>query len=208
MEKHNRIIILSAFIMFVFQVSAQSFNKIRELPFNIIQSKWERNAQGDQDLNYYNEDYCDYYLYREKDRSYNLRPGNNKVFTLKNDKSLNNTFPNSTRYRYYRGKFPQNFNINTPYGLPVKNRQKTEWQIDPRESFKTLNFNIQNGDTVYATRSGIACKTSNSRQLLIYHPDQTFAAYLIMSENFIKPSQEVQIGQPIGKAGLWGVSIS
>lgn len=71
-----------------------------------------------------------------------------------------------------------------------------------------MNFHIKQGDTIYATRSGIACKTTNPQQLLIYHPDQTFAAYLVMNENFIEPGEEVQVGQAIGKAGPTGAAIS
>lgn len=40
-----------------------------------------KDAQGATELNYYNEDYCDYYLYRANDRSYNL--SNGKTLYLK-----------------------------------------------------------------------------------------------------------------------------
>ena len=46
------------------------------------------------------------------------------------------------------------------------------------------------------------------QQLLIYHPDHTFAAYLMMRQNFIQTGEEVMTGQPIGIAGVLGVSIS
>lgn len=124
------------------------------------------------------------------------------------DAQVDNPFKSSSSYTFYRGKFPKDFNIQTPYALPVKNNQKTAWKTDPREPFKTLNFHIKQGDTIYATRSGIACKTTNPQQLLIYHPDQTFAAYLVMNENFIEPGEEVQVGQAIGKAGPTGAAIS
>ena len=124
------------------------------------------------------------------------------------DAQVDNPFKSASSYTFYRGKFPKDFNIQTPYALPVKNNQKTAWKTDPREPFKTLNFHIKQGDTIYATRSGIACKTTNPQQLLIYHPDQTFAAYLVMNENFIEPGEEVQVGQAIGKAGPTGAAIS
>ena len=124
------------------------------------------------------------------------------------DAQVDNSFKSASSYTFYRGKFPKDFNIQTPYALPVKNNQKTAWKTDPREPFKTLNFHIKQGDTIYATRSGIACKTTNPQQLLIYHPDQTFAAYLVMNENFIEPGEEVQVGQAIGKAGPTGAAIS
>lgn len=205
---HLKFIILFVFTLSAYHTSAQSLRKLMERPFGIIESKWETNAQGAHELNYYNEDYCDYYLYRMNDRSYNLTPGKNTVFKIEKNSHTENPFKSSSSYRYYRGKFPKNFQIGTLYALPVKDGQKTGWQTDPREPVKTLNFRIKEGDTIYATRSGIACTTANTQQLLIYHPDQTFAAYLVMSENFIQPGEEVQVGQPVGKAGPSRVSIS
>lgn len=208
MTHHLKYIILFVFTLSACHTSAQSLRKLMERPLGIVESKWETNAQGGRELNYYNEDYCDYYLYRINDRSYNLIPGKNTVFRIEKNSQAENPFKSSSSYRYYRGKFPKNFQIGTLYALPVKDGQKTGWQTDPREPVKTLNFRIKESDTIYATRSGIACTTANTQQLLIYHPDQTFAAYLVMSENFIQPGEEVQVGQPIGKAGPSRVSIS
>lgn len=208
MKQRLKFIILFAFSLSVCHISAQSLRKLMERPFGIVESKWETDTQGNQVLNYYNEDYCDYYLYRMSDRSYNLTPGKNTIFKIEKNASFDNPFKSASSYKYYRGKFPVNFQIDTPYALPVKDGQKTGWQTDPRESVKTLNFRIKEGDLVYATRSGIACKTTNPRQLLVYHADQTFAAYLVMSENFIQPGEEVHVGQPVGKAGSSRVSIS
>lgn len=208
MAQHLKFIILFAFSLSACHISAQSLRKLMERPFGIIESKWETSTQGDRELNYYNEDYCDYYLYRMNDRSYNLTPGKNTIFKIEKNASFENPFKSASNYKCYRGKFPKDFQINTPYALPVKNGEKTEWQTDPREFAKTLNFRIKEGDLVYATRSGIACKTSNPRQLLVYHADQTFAAYLMMSEKYIQPGEEVQVGQPVGKAGALKVSIS
>lgn len=208
MTHHLKYIILFVFTLSACHTSAQSLRKLMERPLGIVESKWETNAQEGRELNYYNEDYCDYYLYRINDRSYNLIPGKNTVFRIEKNSQAENPFKSSSSYRYYRGKFPKNFQIGTLYALPVKDGQKTGWQTDPREPVKTLNFRIKEGDTIYATRSEIACTTANTQQLLIYHPDQTFAAYLVMSENFIQPGEEVQVGQPIGKAGPSRVSIS
>ena len=208
MAQHLKFIILFAFSLSACHISAQSLRKLMERPFGIIESKWETSTQGDRELNYYNEDYCDYYLYRMNDRSYNLTPGKNTIFKIEKNASFENPFKSASSYKCYRGKFPKDFQINTPYALHVKNGENTEWQTDPREFAKTLNFRIKEGDLVYATRSGIACKTSNPRQLLVYHADQTFAAYLMMSEKYIQPGEEVQVGQPVGKAGALKVSIS
>lgn len=208
MTQHLKFISLLIFTLSASYTSAQSIRKLMERPYGIIESKWEKDAQGATELNYYNEDYCDYYLYRANDRSYNLSHGKNTVFKIEKNAQVDNPFKSASSYMFYRGRFPKDFNIQTAYALPVKDNQKTAWKTDPREPFKTLNFHIKQGDTIYATRSGIACKTTNPRQLLIYHPDQTFAAYLVMSENFIEPGEEIQVGQAIGKAGPTGASIS
>ena len=47
------------------------------------------------------------------------------------------------------------------------------------------SYNLSNGKNNQKT----AWKTTNPQQLLIYHPDQTFAAYLVMNENFIEPGR-------------------
>lgn len=208
MAAYLRFITLLVFILSVCHTSAQSLRKLLERPVNIIESKWETNPQGARELNYYNEDYCDYYLFRQNDRSYNLNPGKNTIFKIEKDSKAENPFKRASTYRFYRGKFPKNFQINTPYALPVKNDKKTGWQTDPREPLKTMNFRIKEGDTIYATRSGIACQTVHPMHLLIYHPDQTFAAYLVMNEKFIDPGETVRVGQPVGIAGRTGVSIS
>lgn len=189
-------------------VHAQSFRKILERPVDIVRSEWESDKDGNRELNYYNEDYCDYYLYRANDDSYRLRPGKNTVFKIMKDARYDNLFKTATTYTFFRGSFPKEFNIGTPYAFPVKNGARTAWQTDRRESFRTLQFLMQPGDTVYATRSGIACRTVLPRQLLLYHADCTFAAYLALEENFVFPGEEVRTGQPVGIAGPTGVSVS
>mgnify|MGYP000358624754 CR=1 FL=1 len=176
MAQHLKLIALLIFTLSASYTSAQSLRKLLERPYGIIESKWEKDAQGATELNYYNEDYCDYYLYRANDRSYNLSNGKNTIFKIEKNAQVDNPFKSASSYTFYRGKFPKDFNIQTPYALPVKNNQKTAWKTDPREPFKTLNFHIKQGDTIYATRSGIACKTTNPQQLLIYHPDQIFCS--------------------------------
>lgn len=190
------------------QASAQSLRVLLTQNPQCIESKWEKNAQGDIELNYHNNDFCNYYVYRENDRSYTLHTGKNTIFTKKKNSNVENPFQNPSKYRFYRGEFPKDFHIDTPYALPVKDGAKTAWKTDLREPVKTLNFNLEKGDTVYATRSGIACETLHPLQLLIYHPDQTFAAYLVMADNFIRPGSEVRVGQPVGIAGSTGVSIT
>ena len=42
------------------------------------------------------------------------------------DAQVDNPFKSASSYTFYRGKFPKDFNIQTPYALPVKNNQKTD----------------------------------------------------------------------------------
>ena len=70
------------------------------------------------------------------------------------DAQVDNSFKSASSYTFYRGKFPKDFNIQTPYALPVKNNQKTAWKTDPREPFKTLNFHIKQGDTILERSGG------------------------------------------------------
>ena len=65
--KYDTLLLLMAmFTLSILQTSAQSLRQILERPINIIESKWEINTQEAEKLNYYNEDYCDSYLFREK----------------------------------------------------------------------------------------------------------------------------------------------
>ena len=148
-------------------VSAQSLRNLMEMPPRIIESKWEQTPEGGTELNYYNGDLCSYYLFRENDRSYNLNPGKNTVFRIEKGSNASNSFKTSSRYMFFRGQFPKDFRISTPYALPVKTGEETQWQIAPQESAKTMIFQIQEGDTVYATRRGVACATVLPQQLLI-----------------------------------------
>ena len=143
MAQHLKLIALLIFTLSASYTSAQSLRKLLERPYGIIESKWEKDAQGTTELNYYNEDYCDYYLYRANDRSYNLSNGKNTIFKIEKNAQVDNPFKSASSYTFCRGKFPKDFNIQTPYALPVKNNQKTAWKTDPREPFKTLNFHIK-----------------------------------------------------------------
>lgn len=175
---------------------------------NEIQSKWEWNNMKNLDFNYYNENYCDYYIYCIMDQSYNLPPGKTTVFTKEQGSEVNNPFKDASYYYIYRGKFPERFKITTPYGLPVKSGKKISWQTDQCESRKTMQFCLKERDTIYATRGGIACRLIHPDHLLVYHADHTFAAYISMLENFIQPGEIILTGQPVGIARHKGISIS
>lgn len=98
---------------------AQSFRKILDRPHDVVKSVWESDNEGNQELNYYNEDYCPYYLYREGDDSYALQPGKNTVFKKMKKSPYDNPFNRPTSFMYFRGFFLKNFQVNTPYALPI-----------------------------------------------------------------------------------------
>lgn len=116
-----------------------------------IYYKWERNIERDLDLVFYNEDFCDYYLFCKVDNSHILLPGKNTIYTIDKDSEASNAFKYASQYVYFRGIFPKELKIDTPYALPVKNGEKTGWVVDQREPFRTMNFRVLE-DTVYATR--------------------------------------------------------
>ncbi len=192
----------------IWTADAQSLGSITHIPENMIESKWEHDSEGNRMLNYYNNDYCDYYLFRINDKSYTLKPGKNTVFTIRKDSNFDSQFKTAGSYYRFKGAFPKDFDIRTPYLLPVHNGEYVRWKTDRRERMKTMNFGLAPGDTVYACRLGTACEVNDSRSLLIYHQDHSFAAYMMMDECFILPGETVYPGMPVGIAGLSGVSVS
>ena len=187
---------------------AQIMRTLMQRPDYALESKWEVDSEGAHCLVYENKDNCDYYAYRVNDNSYELRPGKNTIFRRAKNENFDNQFRQASSYYFYRGIFPNKFNIQFPYAFPVKKDSKVMLAMDRRERVKTLRFRMEVGDTVYATRSGMACSVYDPRILLVYHQDHTFAAYLTMRTCFVVPGESVQVGQPVGIANEKGVSIS
>lgn len=173
-----------------------------------VKGKWESNGDGKtQSLNYYNSDYCAYTLTQENDGTYHvLRPGKNPMFTLKYGED--NPWKNPPTFRYWRGQFIKDFDIMTPYALPVKPGAKVKWEQDRRHRQKTMNFDMEAYDTVYAVRGGTACVCSDDNALLIVHKDNTMSLYITLSDVFIYPGENIEVGQPVGLADYGGVDIS
>ena len=190
------------------KTTAQALKALMARQTGIIEGKAEQNSRKETCCNFYNNDWCDYYLCCRNDKAYNLHPGKNTLFVAPDKSKIYNPAKEEFQYRYYRGIFPKKFNIETPYALPVKNGVRTAWRTDRHETKKTLCFKIEKEDTVYATRGGILCKIPSSRFILIYHPDHTFAAYIGIRDKFVKPGDDVRTGQAIGIARQDNISIS
>lgn len=173
-----------------------------------VEKNWERKAK---DLILYNNDYCDFYIVLLRGRKlHDVHPGRNLIVMGRSRKKsgLYKRDINSYRLRYYPGRFPKKLNESFPYALPVKHGKETAWRTDTLENQLTLNFFVPERDTVYATRGGVVCKAGDGRQVLVYHADCTFAAYLMLESKFVSPGSEIHAGEPIGVASSEGVSIS
>ncbi|MGM9764389.1 MAG: M23 family peptidase [Candidatus Cryptobacteroides sp.] len=193
------------------ETGAQSMPRLYELVYGKLSQNVEgkmeyNNADGTKSMNYYNSDYCPYVLSRENDGSYLIRPGKNTLFTVKTGQE--NPWKTTSSYRYWRGQFIKDFDIMTPYALPVKPGAKVKWEQDRRHRQKTMNFDMEAYDTVYAVRGGTACVCSDDNALLIVHKDNTMSLYITLSDVFIYPGENIEVGQPVGLADYGGVDIS
>ena len=196
------------FFHLIFTTNAQNrMEIIHKLPKSIIECKWE-NTNNRLELVFYNKDYCPYYVSYSFGRTDFLDPGKNIVYSTNKDSKSRNSFKDSWKYRYWRGKFLEKFNPNRTYALPVANGETVSWEQNLNELVKTMEFSSQLGDTIYAVRNGIACETTHPLHLLVHHADNTFAAYFDLAINFIKPGIKIKTGQPIGISNKNSISIS
>lgn len=175
-----------------------------------VQSLWEETDKAIE-LNYINSDYCDYYILSSKDKEMRIRPGKTTLVRVPKERYNPKDpefFPSS--YRIYKGCFPQKLNPDLKYALPVKSGDSTFFVIDTRKSTMTYLFRTAILDTVYAVRGGVACKNNNMGlstkgesiesvgDILICHYDQTMAHYGMLYQSFVKPGEEINVGQPVG----------
>lgn len=179
--------------------------------FSPIYDKWELDFKGDFEYNYYNSDYCDYYLMLSTDNNFTLTPGKNtlKRIISKSDRS-DDTYNYHFTYRFFKGKFIDKFNADFLYALPFHDGDSTRFKVNTKQRSLTFLFSCQDKDTIYATRGGVVClydatdmssKYFNPHKencLLIYHQDYTFAEYTGLTKTFVNPGDLVNVGQAIG----------
>ncbi|MDR1679575.1 MAG: M23 family metallopeptidase [Prevotellaceae bacterium] len=184
-------------------------------PMAPVQSKWEWTATT-HELNYYNSDYCDYFLVSSRNKELWITSGKNNLLSMpreqaakyRNDPSF---LPSS--FRTYKGYFPEKSPVDALYALPVRAGDSTKFTVEPDRRLHTYLFRIESFDTVFATRGGVICKNNdqglylgkaesieNNSNLLVYHYDRTFALYGRLSKTFVREGQQIEIGQPIGLA--------
>lgn len=181
-------------------------------PFEPVQSKWEL-TQTNLELNFYNSDYCDYYLVSSRNKELWVSPGKNNLVSVAKESAAkyrnDPTFmPNS--FRTFKGYFPNKINPDFLYSLPVKSGDSVRYVVDTSKEFYTYFFLLRPMDTVYAVRGGVMCKRQNQGlfnkresiedegTILIYHTDRTFAQYQKLSKCLIREGEQVSVGQAIG----------
>ena len=206
-----RLNILSLFVFLMLsgvQANSQVLHYLMKTDMTLIDSKWERDSQGVQCLNFYNADFCDYIRLQENEVKV-LKPGKNTVYK-KTESELENAYTYGKSYSLYRGRFvSKKFDPYFVYALPFKNGTKVRWKIDRREPKRTLLMECQTCDTVYAARSGIVCTINNDKStVLMYHNDYTFAGYMNLITSFVAPGEKVTTGDPIGIARGGGFSLT
>lgn len=130
-------------------------------------------------------------------------------------------------YTYVKGNIRAKTDTNFVYLLPVGEMKEVqinrmvslEKVLGMNKSTQTtgLTFSMEEGDTVYACRSGLVAETQTNsastgdhksyarteNYVEIYHKDGTFALYKLFKNNgiFVEPGETVTAGQPIGIIG-------
>lgn len=158
---------------------------------------------------YINNDYCDYYIVRKGAGNYTIQPGVNVVETL-NTKSDNQkaqyqagvSAMNGTSYTAYPGRFVTKRDTNIVYAIPCAANKSITCSTNRKSVIHSYNFDLQDGDTVFAVRGGVVCLTPTgyeNNSTTIYHNDGTFAFYT-HARMLVRPGDGVAVGQPIAIA--------
>lgn len=156
---------------------------------------------------YENKDYCNYYLIRENDDSYILRPGKNVI------QRFDRTTPSATlkqagRYIPLKGVPVNDLNPAFPYALPVKAGTQVKLLPDKREKVRSYVVLMKPGDPVCAMRGGKVCKNEKDGTVLVSHKDGTFAAYANLDEVSVTEGDGLLPGDEIGICGDNRLTIS
>lgn len=203
--RYRFFIVLLAFASAMY---SQEFMRVFSLcnsPELIVQNKTRYNpATKSKERIYINNDHCSYMVVRKGARYYNAFPGENLVESRPVQSQASEGNFSKTEYHYYRGIFPKNEPADGYYALPLAIGDSI--LIEPhmmrdRNSERTenyLSFSIQNNDTVYAMRGGVACLVGDKKGVIVNHIDETFAVYYHMRRALVQPGDAVEVGQPVG----------
>ena len=201
---------LIALLTFASTMYSQEFMRVFSIynsPEPIVQNIVRYNADAKaKERIYINTDHCAYMVVRKGARYYNAYPGENLVESRQVQSQAAEGNFSETEYHYYRGIFPKNEPANGYYALPLAVGDSILIEphaIHARNSERTenyLSFSIQNNDTVYAMRGGVACLVGDKKGVIINHIDETFAVYFHMRSALVQPGDAVEVGQPVGLA--------
>ena len=203
--RYRIFIVLLAFASTMYSQEFMRVFSLNNSPELIVQNKTRYNpATKSKERIYINNDHCSYMVVRKGARYYNAFPGENLVESRPVQSQASEGSFSKTEYRYYRGFFPKKEPADGYYALPLavgdsiliephmmrdRNRERTE---------NYLSFSIQNNDTVYAMRGGVACLVGDKKGVIINHIDETFAVYYHMRRALVQPGDVVEVGQPVG----------
>lgn len=215
--RYTSLIVLLAFAT---TLTAQEFRKVFSLgntPEPVVRNivRYD-NATKSLERIYINSDYCSYVVVRKGARYYNAAPGENVVESRQVQSQAGQGNFTATNYNYYRGFFPSADPAAGYYAFPLAVGETIT--VEPhtirfgenreREEIYYMSFAIQENDTVYAMRGGVACMVGDKKGVIINHIDETFAVYHHMRKAFVSPGDAVEIGQPIGLAAGGKVYVS
>ena len=205
--RYRIFIVLLAFASTMYSQEFMRVFSMNNSPEPIVQNIVRYNpATKSKERIYINTDHCAYMVVRKGARYYNAFPGENLVESRQVQSQAAEGNFSKTEYRYYRGIFPKNDPANGYYALPLAVGDSIliePHMIRARNSERTeniLSFSIQNNDTVYAMRGGVACLVGDKKGVVINHIDETFAVYYHMRRALVQPGDAVDVGQPIGLA--------
>ena len=189
-------------------VSAQTVSELLKVRVGTLTAKWETTDKREYVLNYENTDFCDYYVTRQDALSGIARPGRSLIYKCDNYEEANNYMRVSSGFRYYKGYPVTKFDPAFTYALPVRDGTGTRAIADKRQQVRSYAFLINEGEPVYAMRSGKVCQCDDPRCLLVYHKDGTFAAYIGFESTTVGEGLSVRTGDELGTCGKSRLCVS
>lgn len=147
-----------------------------------------------------NSDYCTYSIKTETGIIIELLSGKKTIES--------EIFQYRDEFYSFKGKALSMIDFKFPYALPVASGTKVRMIPDHREKYRSYAVLINEGEQVYAMRSGKLCLTDDPRCILVCHKDGTFAAYMNVDDACVFPGSGVNTGDRIGVCGAGKLSIS
>lgn len=204
----KKILLVLVGLAVIGNLSAQ-MNAFMRKGSNCLENKMEKRPyENIVERVYINNDYCDYYLVRGSSW-YSLQPGVNVVETLdtksdhqKAQYEMGTSAMNTTNYTSLPGRFVTKLDTNIVYAIPCAATYAVASSVNSSSSIHSYNFEIPNGDTIFAVRGGSVClapKGYEHNTTTIYHIDGTFTFYM-HARMIIAPGEMVEVGQPIAIA--------